>query len=115
MKRCDLLVDVGRRRFLSGAGVAAAGAAASTVLPASPAGAQTPAARVAYPTICPHKGFPLHYNAKNRTLNCSRPLLESSTARPAARRPGGTPPRTFRNTRSGSTRRATSTPRASTS
>jgi arsenite oxidase small subunit len=121
MKRCDLLVDVGRRRFLSGAGVAAAGAAASTVLPASPAGAQTPAARVAYPTIrlgnirdlklnepmevsypdgdapgvllklgkrveggvgpdgdvvgfttiCPHKGYPLHYSRERRTLNCS--------------------------------------------
>jgi arsenite oxidase small subunit len=121
MKRCDLLVDVGRRRFLSGAGIAAAGAAASTVLPAQPADAQTPMARVAYPTtklanlkdlrlnepmnvaypdddapgillklgkrveggagpdgdvvgfttICPHKGFPLHYNQDQRTLNCS--------------------------------------------
>ena len=35
MKRCDLLVDVGRRRFLSGAGVVAAGAAATAVMPAA--------------------------------------------------------------------------------
>lgn len=120
MKSCDLLVDVGRRRFLSGAGVAAAGAAATGVLLAQPAKAATPTARVTYPrnrlvnlkdlkptepfdvaypdadapgvliklgklvpggagpdgdivgfsTACPHKGFPLHYNAKRRTLNC---------------------------------------------
>ena len=31
MTRCDLLVDVGRRRFLSGASIAAAGAAATCV------------------------------------------------------------------------------------
>ena len=31
MKRCDRKVDIGRRWFLSGAGVAAAGAAAATV------------------------------------------------------------------------------------
>ena len=33
MKRCDRKVDIGRRWFLSGAGVAAAGAAAATVDP----------------------------------------------------------------------------------
>ena len=33
MKRCDRKVDIGRRWFLSGAGVAAAGAAAATVIP----------------------------------------------------------------------------------
>jgi arsenite oxidase small subunit len=121
MKRCDLLVDVGRRRFLSGAGVVAAGAAASAVLPATEAKAAIPTARVTYPstrlgnvqdlklnepmdvaypdgdapgvllklgkrvqggagpdgdivgftTICPHKGYPLHYNSERRTLNCS--------------------------------------------
>ena len=120
MRRCDLLVDVGRRRFLSGAGLAAAGAAAGTVLPASKAEAALPQARVNYPsnrlanvkdlkpnepmevaypdadapgvliklgktvpggagpdgdivgftTICPHKGYPLHYDAASRTLNC---------------------------------------------
>jgi arsenite oxidase small subunit len=120
MKRCDLLVDAGRRRFLSGAGVVAAGAAATVVLPAPDAKAAIPTARVTYPvaklgnvkdlkvnepmdvaypdrdapgvllklgkrvqggvgpegdivgftTICPHKGYPLAYNAKNRTLNC---------------------------------------------
>lgn len=121
MKRCDLLVDAGRRRFLSGASVAAAGAAAATVLPAAPAKAAVPTARVTYPssklgnlndlkvnepmdvsypdadapgvllklgkrvpggkgpdgdvvafsTVCPHKGYPLSYNADRRTLNCS--------------------------------------------
>ncbi|KAB0264382.1 arsenate reductase (azurin) small subunit [Microvirga brassicacearum] len=121
MKRCDLLVDLGRRRFLSGAGVAAAGVAASAVLPANETKAAVPTARVTYPstrlgnvnelklnepldvaypdddasgvliklgkrveggagpegdivgftTICPHKGYPLHYNSERRTLNCS--------------------------------------------
>jgi arsenite oxidase small subunit len=120
MKRCDLLVDIGRRRFLSGAGVVAAGAAATAVIPQGEAQAAVPTARVTYPshklanvkdlkvnepidvaypdqdapgvlikmgkrvaggagpdgdivgftTICPHKGFPLVYSAKNRTLNC---------------------------------------------
>ena len=50
MKRCDLLVDVGRRRFLSGAGVVAAGAAASAVLPTAEAKAAVPTARVTYPS-----------------------------------------------------------------
>jgi arsenite oxidase small subunit len=121
MKRCDLLVDVGRRKFLSGAGLAAVGVAATTTLPNTQArAAAPPAARVDYPsaklanvrdlkvnepknvsypdanapgtmiklgtkvpggvgpdgdivgftTICPHKGFPLSYNAKDKTLNC---------------------------------------------
>ena len=46
MKRCDLLVDVGRRRFLSGAGVVAAGAAATAVMPAGEGQAAVPTARV---------------------------------------------------------------------
>jgi arsenite oxidase small subunit len=48
MRRCDRMVDVGRRKFLSGAGRTAAGAAAATVLPtpAKSAGA----ARVEYPS-----------------------------------------------------------------
>lgn len=120
MKRCDLLVDAGRRRFLSGAGVAA-GVAATAMLPSEPAKAAVPTARVSYPslrlgnvkdlkvdepvdvsypdtdapgvliklgkrvpggvgpdgdvvgftTMCPHKGYPLHYNKDRRTLNCS--------------------------------------------
>ena len=120
MKRCDLLVGVGRRQFLSGAGMAAAGAAAAAAIPAGEAKAAVPAARVVYPsarlgnvkdlklnepmsvtypdtdapgvliklgkkvpggvgadgdvvgftTICPHKGYPLNYNANTRTLNC---------------------------------------------
>jgi arsenite oxidase small subunit len=49
VKRCDLMVDAGRRRFLSGAGVAAAGAAATSVLASHPAKADTPTARVNYP------------------------------------------------------------------
>ena len=135
MKRCDLLVDVGRRRFLSGAGMVAAGAAASAVLPTAEAKAAVPTARVTYPsnrlanvkdlkpnepmdvaypdpdapgvllklgkrveggigpdgdivgftTICPHKGYPLAYNARTRTLNCSGPLLG---LRLRGRRPG---------------------------
>ncbi len=118
MRRCEKLVDVGRRQFLRGAGIAAAGAAAATVVaPEAKAAGQ---ALVAYPsnrlanvsdlklnepvdvtypdedapgvliklgtkveggagpdgdivgfsTVCPHKGFPLGYNAGDRTLNC---------------------------------------------
>ncbi len=48
MKKCDLMVDLGRRRFLSGAGMAAAGAAATTMVPA-PAQAKPAAALVEYP------------------------------------------------------------------
>ncbi len=119
MKRCDRLVDVGRRHFLRGGAVATAGAAAATVMPveakAKPGTAllNYPANRlgnvkdlkvnepmdVAYPDqdapgvllklgkrveggagpdgdivgfsiVCPHKGFPLAYNADRRTLNC---------------------------------------------
>lgn len=119
MQRCDKLVDVGRRKFLRGASLAAAGAAAASVMPAE-AKAATGQAIVAYPsnrlanvkdlkpnepldvaypdadapgvliklgtkvdggagpdgdivgfsTICPHKGFPLGYNAGDKTLNC---------------------------------------------
>lgn len=119
MKRCRTMVDVGRRRFLSGAGMAAAGAAAASIVPQE-AKAAPPSARVQYPsnrlanirdlkvgeplavsypdqeapgvllklgkrvptgvgpdgdvvgftTICPHKGYPLAYDASDRTLNC---------------------------------------------
>ena len=48
MKRCDALVDVGRRKFLAGAGFAAAGAAAATVV-VPEAQAVPAAARVNYP------------------------------------------------------------------
>ena len=117
--RCGRKVDMGRRWFLSGAGVAAAGAAAASVVPqGAKAGPQLARAsypsnrlanvsdlkpntplQVAYPdadapgallklgtkvpggvgpegdivgftTICPHKGFPLDYNASDKTLNC---------------------------------------------
>ncbi|OCK55890.1 arsenate reductase (azurin) small subunit [Bradyrhizobium sp. LMTR 3] len=119
MSRCDRMVDVGRRKFLGGAGLAAAGAAASTIV-STQAKAAPPAARVDYPSnrlanvgdlklnepvnvsypdgdapgvllklgkkvpggvgadgdivgfsiVCPHKGFPLSYNAADKTMNC---------------------------------------------
>ena len=47
MPKCDRLVDVGRRQFLRGGAVAAAGAAAATVAPSAPATAR---ARVDYPS-----------------------------------------------------------------
>ncbi len=121
MKRCSKMVDIGRRQFLRGGAVAAAGAAAASVAPAGQAHAATGMALVDYPTsrlanlsdltenqpvevsypdenapgvllkmgkaveggvgpdgdivgfstICPHKGFPLSYNADRRTMNCS--------------------------------------------
>jgi arsenite oxidase small subunit len=119
MNRCRAMVDVGRRNFLTGAGAAAAGAAATTLLPSAPQAAPStfagsyPSSRLAnakdikvnepfevtYPdaqapgvllklgkpvpggvgpdgdivgftTVCPHKGFPLAYNAADHTLNC---------------------------------------------
>jgi len=49
MKRCQMIVDVGRRQFLSGASMAAAGVAAATV--AMPQAKAAPApARVNYPS-----------------------------------------------------------------
>jgi arsenite oxidase small subunit len=119
MKQCKAMVDAGRRKFLSGAGVAAAGAMASGVM-SSRTEAALAKARVEYPinrlanirdlkvnepvsvaypdadapgvvlklgqkvpagvgpdgdivgfsTVCPHKGFPLQYVARDRTLNC---------------------------------------------
>ncbi len=47
--KCDRLVDVGRRQFLRGGVLGAAGAAAATVLPAGQAQAQS-LARVDYPS-----------------------------------------------------------------
>jgi arsenite oxidase small subunit len=119
MRKCDRLVDVGRRQFLRGAGIAAAGAAAVGIIPQEASAAQGQALvnypvnrlaniqdlvvdeplDVAYPddeasgvliklgkqveggvgpdgdivgfsTVCPHKGFPLLYNAGDKTLNC---------------------------------------------
>ena len=113
------MVDAGRRQFLRGGLVGAAGAAAATVLPAGQARAQGlarvnyPSNRlanvadlvanepmdiaypdaespgiliklgtavdggvgpdgdiVAYSVLCPHKGWPLSYNAGDKTLNC---------------------------------------------
>lgn len=119
MKRCDRLVDIGRRQFLRG-GVAAAVAIPVAGVVATEAKAASSKALLDYPstklgnvaalkpnepmdvgypdenapgvllklgksveggvgpdgdivgfsTICPHKGFPLTYNAERRTLNC---------------------------------------------
>ena len=124
MKRCAALMDVGRRKFLTGAGVAAAGAAVSTLAPVR-ANAEPALARVNYPSnrlgntrdlkpnvpvdvtypdgdapgvllklgkrvvtgvgpdgdivgfsvICPHKGFPLAYNASDQDTELPRPLF----------------------------------------
>ena len=49
MKSCQAMIDVGRRKFLTGAGVAAAGAAAVSVVPPQ-AKAAVAAARVDYPS-----------------------------------------------------------------
>lgn len=49
MENCKKLVDAGRRKFLTGAGVAAAGVAVAA-LPAEQAKAAPPAARVTYPS-----------------------------------------------------------------
>ncbi|VVS98114.1 arsenate reductase (azurin) small subunit [Rhizobium sp. EC-SD404] len=50
MDRCNKLVDVGRRQFLRGSAIAAAGAATSVALSPSEAKAQTALARVTYPS-----------------------------------------------------------------
>jgi arsenite oxidase small subunit len=47
--RCNRMVEVGRRKFLSGAGIAAAGAAAASIMPRS-AKAVPAQARVEYPS-----------------------------------------------------------------
>ena len=49
MKSCSTIIDVGRRKFLSGAGLAAAGVATSA-LPVPRAKAAPPQARVDYPS-----------------------------------------------------------------
>jgi arsenite oxidase small subunit len=48
-KRCEKLVDIGRRHFLRGSGVIAA-AGVATVVGAAPSKAETPLARVSYPS-----------------------------------------------------------------
>lgn len=49
MKRCEAMVGIGRRKFLSSAGFAAAGAAAAAVMPTA-AKAAPGQARVSYPS-----------------------------------------------------------------
>ena len=50
MKRCDAMVDVGRRKFLTGAGVAAAGAAAGGLNFRSQGGSALPRGSTIHPT-----------------------------------------------------------------
>lgn len=119
MKRCNKMVELGRRQFLRG-GIAAAAALPVVGLAAREAKAASNGALLNYPsnrlgnvkdlvpnepmdvaypdtdapgvllklgksveggvgpdgdivgfsTVCPHKGFPLSYNAERRTLNC---------------------------------------------
>ena len=119
MKRCDQMVDVGRRQFLRGSLVATAALPVAGLV-GSQARAATNGALLTYPTaklgsvnkmklnepvsvsypdrdapgvllklgkavqggvgpdkdivgfstVCPHKGFPLSYNADSRTMNC---------------------------------------------
>jgi arsenite oxidase small subunit len=120
MKRCDALVDAGRRAFFARTAAISAGVVATAALPRgvasaapSPALVVYPSARlanlrdlkvnepvqisypdqdspavllklgaaveegvgpdrdiVAFSTLCPHRGFPLNYTAKDRTLDC---------------------------------------------
>ena len=49
MSHCDRMVDVGRRKFLGGAGIAAAGAAVASLSP-TPSKAAPAGARVDYPS-----------------------------------------------------------------
>jgi arsenite oxidase small subunit len=119
MKRCDKMVEVGRRQFLRG-GIVAAASIPVVGLGAGQAKAATNGALLDYPssklanikdlkvnepkdvaypdadapgvliklgkaveggagpdgdivgftTVCPHKGFPLSYNAESKTMNC---------------------------------------------
>lgn len=50
MKRCNTLVEVGRRQFLRGGSLAAAGLATATVMPAKQAEAAAANAQVDYPS-----------------------------------------------------------------
>ncbi len=50
MSRCRKMVDLGRRQFLKGGGVAAAGVVATTVLPTSSAKASPANAQIDYPS-----------------------------------------------------------------
>src|SRR5581483_11907881 len=120
MRKCERLIDIGRRQFLRGGATAAAAGVVGALTPAKKAAATPAPARVDYPaqrlanvadlevdrplditypdpdspgvllklgrtveggagpdgdivafsTMCPHKGFPLHYVAADKTLNC---------------------------------------------
>jgi arsenite oxidase small subunit len=121
MRKCNRLVNVGRRQFLRGGATAAAVGVVAVVTPTTKAKAAGPAAaRLTYPsqrlanlgelktevpiefsypdadspgvliklgqaveggvgpdgdivafsTMCPHKGFPLHYSTDDKSLHC---------------------------------------------
>ncbi len=69
MKRCDAMVDAGRRKFLAGASFAAAGVAAVSV-PLTGAKAGPPPARVDYPS---HRLANVHDLKVNEPLSVSYP------------------------------------------
>ena len=66
---------------------------------------------VGFSTICPHKGFPLNYNADDHTFNCPGHYSRFD-ADAAGSRSGGSRRQISRNTRCASTTRATSMPKA---
>jgi arsenite oxidase small subunit len=90
-KRCDKLVDVGRRKFLTGASVAAAAAAASTVM--VPQAKAAAAAGVDYPS---NRLSNVHDLKVNEPLNVSYPdadapgvLIKLGTRVPSGAGPDG--------------------------
>ena len=65
---------------------------------------------VGFSTTCPHKGFPLNYNADDHSFNCPGHYSRFD-ADAGGSRSGGSRRPTFPSTRCGSTARATSMPR----
>ena len=80
MKRCQMMVDVGRRKFLTGAGIAAAGAAAATVAMRQAKAAPAPA-RVDYPS---NRLANVHDLKVNEPLNVSYPDNDAPGQTPTA-------------------------------
>jgi arsenite oxidase small subunit len=69
MRSCTKMIDAGRRKFLSGAGYAAAGVAAATVVP-SPTESAPARARVDYP---PYRLANVRDLKSNEPLNVTYP------------------------------------------
>ncbi|MDI4663433.1 arsenate reductase (azurin) small subunit [Xanthobacter autotrophicus] len=92
MKRCPSLVDAGRRSFLTGAGLATAGAAAATVLPAQ-AKAAPALALVKYPAsrLANLKDLTVNepHNVAYPDVNAPGVLLKLGTRVPGGAGPDG--------------------------